>query len=191
MQRFKNHNSHGFSFIEIVLTIALIGAITAPVFMVQYNVLGLLTRSSDRVRRIFLTDTLYNQAVLQEKKVDQDIKALSFEKKYEDPALSLRYEVTEVSEKSPLKKLKNLYAVKSKGTWQRAGGVEVQEELSFIFRPPSEKKEQAEKKSGPEEKTEAEEKGGSEKKPMPEKESLPTPGAVPEQIAAPEQEGVV
>jgi hypothetical protein len=146
MERSNTHNMHGFSFIEVILAIAMLGAVVTPVLMVQYNVLGFLTRSSDKIRSIFLVDALYSWAVLEEKK-GESIKKL--EKNYTDPTLKTSYEVGELPEKSPLKNMKHLLVARVNGTWQRGGGTQSQQEISFLFNPPQEKKD--------------EEKGGAEK----------------------------
>src|SRR3990172_7638425 len=59
MGHFNNRNMNGFSFIEVILTIALIGAVVTPVLVVQFNVLQFLSRSSGKIRTIFLLDSLF------------------------------------------------------------------------------------------------------------------------------------
>jgi hypothetical protein len=136
MQRFSSLNK-GFSFLEIILTIALIGSVITPVMMVQYNTLNFMSGSRDKLRTIFLLDGLFPQIFL-----DQKSKEIGFtlEKKYEDPAVTVRCEVLGMAEKSSLQKMHHLYRTRAVST-PKSKEVVRQQELSFLFIPPKEEAE--------------------------------------------------
>lgn len=129
--------SKGFSFLEIVLTIALIGAVITPVMMVQYNTLSFMSGFRDKLRTIFLLDGLFPQAFLEEKSTEV---GFMLEKKYEDPAVTVRYEVLGIAEKSSLKKMHHIYRTRTIST-PESKEARPQQEISFLFIPPKEETE--------------------------------------------------
>jgi len=135
----NNHN--GFTFIEIVLTVALIGAVLAPLFSVQYNVLRLITRASDRVSRIFLLGNIFQEAEYKDKPVSE--KGLTGTKKITDPETDLTYIVKTPDKSSSLKKLHDVYIVQTTATWNRAGIAYKENMLSFMYQPKPKKKKEA------------------------------------------------
>lgn len=146
MKHFNNRSADGFSFIEVVMTLALVGAVLTPVFMLQYNVLNFLPRSSDALRSIFLVDAAFSQAAF-EHDGEATLQELAAEKKYEDPAVTVLYRVEEVPETSPLKKIKNVYVAHARANWRRAGVEQEQSAYGFVFRaPPEEDKEKGDEK---------------------------------------------
>jgi prepilin-type N-terminal cleavage/methylation domain-containing protein len=133
MLRFSSLNK-GFSFLEVILTIALIGAVITPVMMVQYNTLSFMSGSRDKLRTIFLLDGLFPQASLDGKNTEV---GFTLEKKYEDPAVTVRYEVLGIAEKSSLQKMQHLYRTRTISTPQ-SKEARPQQEISFLFIPPKE-----------------------------------------------------
>ncbi|MBN1549284.1 prepilin-type N-terminal cleavage/methylation domain-containing protein [Candidatus Babeliales bacterium] len=130
----------GFTFVEVVLTIALIGFILTPLLVVQNNVLRLVMKSSDRARRIFILKNAFSEAAINVDN-EEDVTNRSFEKQYEVPHMSLKYTVMPIVKESSLKGFSEVYLLKAYGSWQRMYQEHSETMISFLFVPPNEKKE--------------------------------------------------
>lgn len=133
----------GFSFIEIILTIALIGAVITPLAMVQYNVVGLLGRNSGYAARVFIVEQIMNEA-LQQLALGKEPKELATTKKLNDPAMNITLEVR--APYGPLQKLKGLYLIRIRSTWTQAGKERDMTMIRMVYHP-EKKGEKKEKQS--------------------------------------------
>ncbi len=134
MIRFKNRD--GFSIIEIVITIAIIGTTLMAVFGSLNSSFRSVVKSHDLLTRLFILKK--EMVANQFKKPDPFVR--TDEKKVARPATTIRYQVTKLPFESSLGKLLNLYLVQATGKW-RTLGIPLQERLVGLrTRIPKERK---------------------------------------------------
>ena len=142
MKRFNAHkhamiNRAGFSFLEIVLTITLIGAVLTPLYAVQYNIFSVVMRAFDEVSRLFLIQNLFYPAILPSAAADAEQKMI--EKKIQDPSTAVTYELGPIAPASRLAGYDNLYLAVAQGSWSRAGVESKEKIVTFVYRAPKSK----------------------------------------------------
>lgn len=134
-----SNNRDGFSFIEVVLTIALIGAVLTPLFSVQYNVFNLLARAADKLSRIFLLENVINEGSYKAKPFAEKMEVIK--SNIADPETSIELMIQKPDpQTSPLRKFEHLYIVRSKGSWKRFGLEFNDSVVSLVFQQPPQKK---------------------------------------------------
>lgn len=110
------HRNSGFSFIEIMLALFLMGTLLTAVMNLSQTTIIALFDYSERLQRIFiLQETVFDisYAKLQRKPIKKN------ERKHEGPPTKISYRVVPISEKSSLKAYKDdldLYNVKAEWT---------------------------------------------------------------------------
>jgi prepilin-type N-terminal cleavage/methylation domain-containing protein len=136
MIHIKNHNkSFGFSFIEIVIAIAIIGILLTALFNLQNTVFNSASREHSRMMRIFNIKNLFfnneiNQKIVKEKQIKQNI---------EDPQTLLTYQALKPSDKSALKRFNGISILKATGTWQLFNNDFDEIMVSLLFTPDKKK----------------------------------------------------
>lgn len=104
----SNHNARsGFVLIEVLVTIAIVGMVIAPIFMLQSNMLRALYRVSTQARLLFpvknaLEKTLVGVSTQTEREVSR-------QEEIKNPAGTLRYTVRKIGDASALKNVKDMY----------------------------------------------------------------------------------
>lgn len=128
-------NSSGFTLIEVLLAMAIIGLVLTPIFSIQLGVLRSNSRASQSLARIFLGKQFLVENEFQLKPEDQEKR---IEKKIERPATTLFYELRKIPDNSALKKFKNILIESVLMQWVDREGKKRQERLvTFIFKPES------------------------------------------------------
>ncbi len=128
----------GFTLIEVLIAVAMIGLLLSPLFITQGS---LLLSVADRARmfeRILKAKNFYWSA--KQKAEKQEKPEFTLNKKVDNPQMILKYQVTQPSGKSALKDFKDVYHEQVKIEWQD-GRVKREDALvSFVFKPKEQKK---------------------------------------------------
>lgn len=132
----KNHNKNGFTFIEIVITVAVIGIMMSAIFGLQSGMFRSIFGNYSKVSRIFYIKNLFFEpANLEKLQKDKIIK-----KDLSDPATNIVYELKKPGDKSGYsKRFENINLLKATGKWK--GLFKEQEEMliSFVYIKPKKK----------------------------------------------------
>ncbi len=139
---FKNKyvlGSSGFSFIEVALTIAIIGMMITALFSLQFGAFRNVTLEHAILSRIFYIKNIYYNP--------QDFEKLQKDKTFtqdiSDPKTKIVSKYLDVPEKSEVaKKFENVFLVKSTGSWQGMQTEQQETLVSFIYVRPKEEKAQ-------------------------------------------------
>ena len=102
--RIKNEN--GFSLIESMVAIAMIGMILTPMFVLQTTVFSSVARVADRFHRTIQAKQFLFAAYREQ---PPQAKEFKLEKKEEKPLSMLRYSFSPINKKSSLAKLRGIY----------------------------------------------------------------------------------
>src|SRR5262249_35030348 len=121
---FKNNS--GFTLVEVLLAMAIIGLVLTPIFAIQLGVMRANARASQALSRIFLAKQFLVESEFQLKPEDQEKR---IEKKIEKPAMTLIYELKRIPENSALKKFKNILIQSVLMQWVDRQGKKRQERL--------------------------------------------------------------
>jgi prepilin-type N-terminal cleavage/methylation domain-containing protein len=136
---FRNRNHAGFSFIEIVVTIALVGTVLVALFNVQTTVMQLLVRSSDRMRRVFsLHDHLY-RALLSLPK-NNVLPIIAAAKDQDDPSMAVSIKSKDPEEQSSLHGIDDLKLICAQAHWQRFGIAQEEDIITLLYCPAAKEK---------------------------------------------------
>ncbi|CAN5167654.1 hypothetical protein BH09DEP1_BH09DEP1_1980 [soil metagenome] len=132
---FKSNS--GFTLIEVLLALAIIGIVLTPIFVVQSIVLRRTSSGAQLFSRIIHAKDLL---VDQQFENIQQAQPSSVERKITNPPTALAFSSKKLPENSALKKFKNVTLDSITMQWTEAGNRKRQEKLiSFTFRPEEQK----------------------------------------------------
>lgn len=114
---FKDHKS-GFTFVEVVLSIALLGMILSPSLSVQSSILSLVTRTYT--------------ALITQAQLDQTVATYIFEKKSEKTKAPITCVTLPPHEKSALQKFSSISIVKATDQHEVS--------IRLVYTPPAKEK---------------------------------------------------
>lgn len=129
--------ANGFSFIEVTLTIAIIGMMITTLFSLQFGAFRNVTLEHAILSRIFYIRNIYFdpenfQKLQKDKTLTQDIA---------EPKMKMISKYSEVPEKSEIaKKFDNIYLIKSTGSWQGMQTEQQETLVGFVYVKPKEEK---------------------------------------------------
>ncbi len=126
---FKNKN--GFSLIEAMIAIAIIGMILSPMFILETNVFNAVARIAEKFHRILLSKQFI---FIASKEQPSEAKEFKLERKEEKPTSLMRYSFAAVDKKSSLAKLQGIYrqeVITSGGDATSPEGRAIQ----FVYKP--------------------------------------------------------
>lgn len=134
--------SSGFSFLEVMFAIALLGAIGAPILMLNYNVLIATDRTSELAERtIVLERTVQEQFLEQATKPKENEPTIKKNIKVDEPPTEIVYERKAIPAQSSLASFKEAQLIKATATWQlKSGGSRTESLVTFAIKPPVEGK---------------------------------------------------
>lgn len=142
MMNLKNKKP-GFTLIEVLLSTAIVGIVLIPIYGLQGQVMERIVKMAHSVQRIFAGFDFFLEA---QAKLGEKEKKL--EKKIDDPALELRFNVEELSGKTAIgKQFNNLQLEKVEWQWVVDGKKRTDELIALRFIPPEPKSEKEEKES--------------------------------------------
>jgi prepilin-type N-terminal cleavage/methylation domain-containing protein len=123
----------GFTLIEVLLAMAIIGLILTPIFAIQLGVMRSNARASETLQRIFFGKQFLVDNEFQLKPEEQEKR---IEKKLEKPPTTLIYELKKIPENSALKKFKDVLIESVIMQWIDRQGKKRQERLvTFVYKP--------------------------------------------------------
>ncbi len=131
MTRFKN-NRYGFSFIEAILAVAIVGIVLTPLFLLQGNVIRKIGQWSRYMQRIYEAKNFFIES---QRAIPPDTRQVMLEKKIADPEAVLKYEIREIASKSSLRKFKNILVEQVTLEWEQEGLKRQDIVMSFLFKP--------------------------------------------------------
>lgn len=128
-----SRNKAGFTLIEVLLALAIIGIVLTPIFLIQQLVLRRSSASAQQFSRIiqakdFLIDQQFENM--------QETQEASVERKITNPPTSLIFSSKKIPENSALKKFKHIMIDSVTMQWTGAQNKKRQEKLiTFMFKP--------------------------------------------------------
>lgn len=131
MIHFKNKKK-GFSLIEALLAIALVGIVLTPLFILQGASLRSVARLSRHLHRIYAAERFLFES---QRSVALNVRQLVLEKKLEDPQTVLKYELRDISKESSLKDVHDIVAEQVTMRWEEDGMWRQDQILNFVFKP--------------------------------------------------------
>lgn len=131
----------GFSFMEIILAMAILGIVLTGLFSLQSGVFTAATREHSIISRIFFIknmffDTELNKKLVKEKNVTKNLA---------DPVTKLTYQASKPNDKSSLKRFENINLLKAKGSWTLFRDYD-ETLVTVVFRKPESSEQKAVKK---------------------------------------------
>lgn len=134
----KNLNKDGFTFIELILAVAMIGICITAIFTLQTNLLTSVAERADAIRRILYTKNLLYDYMLG---LNPQNIAQPQTKKVEDPNMQVVLQAKPVPDKSKLRQFQHIYILTGNASWERLGIKYEQPLVTFTLVPPPPKEE--------------------------------------------------
>ncbi len=130
-------NKSGFTLVEVLLALTIIGLVLSPIFVIQSSVLRSTSKAAQIFTRLLIAkDFLIDQ---QFEHADSD-QAVTTERKITVPPTKLVFSSKKVPDNSSLKKIKNIMVESVAFEWTDAQGRKQQQKLvTFSFKPEQEK----------------------------------------------------
>jgi prepilin-type N-terminal cleavage/methylation domain-containing protein len=130
MINFKNHD--GFSIIEIVISIAILGTTLMALFGSQSVSIRSVVQAHQRAIRLY---AIKNQITRQSMQPLSQDPVRIIEQQLAKPKTVLHYEVKNSDLESSLAELKNIYIVQARGTWRTLAKEFKELFVTLIFTP--------------------------------------------------------
>jgi prepilin-type N-terminal cleavage/methylation domain-containing protein len=132
MIHFKNHNRSGFTLIEVMFAVLVLGLVLIPLVGNQMTIVTRVIRASLQLQRTsalayFLTDSTVKASRSEVKEKTQ--------KKIDDPAMELTFELKKIEGDKKFKRYPDIYLQKAVGKWQENGKPQTDTMISFLFKP--------------------------------------------------------
>jgi prepilin-type N-terminal cleavage/methylation domain-containing protein len=126
----------GFTLIEVLLALAIIGMVLTPILMIQ----SMIVRNTSKYSRL-ITRILQGKKFLIDSEIalTADLDQSTAEKKVFNPETSMKYEMNKIPDGSALKKFKRIYKEAVTLQWRDQQGRHQEQIVTFIFRPESKK----------------------------------------------------
>ncbi len=122
----KNLKKSGFTFIEVVIAVMIIGMVLTSLFSLQTALFDSTFNNYSKISRIFFIKNLFFNFEAREKLNKNKI----LKKELKDPLTKLTFELKNLNEKSQIKKFENISLLKSSASWR---GLVRQQEESMIY----------------------------------------------------------
>ncbi len=137
-----SNNRDGFSIVEIMITIGMIGALLTPLLNTQYTVMQLMTRATDKLSRIFILENWFNEYEYKKEPISE--KEYKVTRNIVDPDTELTYVIHKPdAQKSSLRKIDDIYIVRGKGEWKRFGLPFSDTMITLMYQAPEQQKQGA------------------------------------------------
>lgn len=139
---FKNHKqacvSKGFTLIETLLAVAIMGIILSPIFILHGAVLKRVGRASASFNVLLQGKHLMGEA---RQKQEPGAQEFSLDKKSDNPVATLRYELQKgLDKKSSLASFEGLHKELVTMTWNDQGQQRHERLVTFTYKKPEQKK---------------------------------------------------
>lgn len=127
---FKNRS--GFTLVEVMIAIAIIGMVLTPIFAFQLQIVRRVNSSFDRSRRLIFAQNMLVE-MHEQRLIGKDV--TTQQKQESGPATKLNYELKTATNHPQLKKLPNLYVERIVIT-DPTGAIKKEDVLgTIIFKP--------------------------------------------------------
>ncbi len=130
MIRFKN-SSAGFTLIEAMIAITIMGMVLAPMFLLETNVFNGVARMAEKFERLVFAKQFFYSAQQQELPQATDYRV---EKKEERPLSMVRYSLKPIDKQSSLAGVQRLYKQEVVANGLEAQSPQAQI-VHFIYKP--------------------------------------------------------
>jgi len=134
----KNHNKDGFTFIELILAVTMIGICITAIFTLQTSLLTSVAERSDAIRRVLYTKNLLYEYMY---KISPETIANPQTKKVEEPSMQVILQAKPIPDKSKLHQFQHVYIIWADQSWQRNTIKYDQKLVTFALIPPPPKEE--------------------------------------------------
>jgi prepilin-type N-terminal cleavage/methylation domain-containing protein len=138
MIRFKNHKMLGFTLMEVMLAMTIIGIILTPIFGLHTMIMQRMSKSSKRLYAL-----LEGKALLFEARQKQDVQALEFtlDKKFEESSVDAKYTLQQSPDpKSTLTQFEGLRKETIALQWIERGNQQHETLVAFVYKQSEQKK---------------------------------------------------
>jgi prepilin-type N-terminal cleavage/methylation domain-containing protein len=127
----RSKNNTGFTLIEVLFAMAIIGIVLTPLIINQGNLLRWVARQSAVLYRTYLGEQFMIDSYI---KFEQDNRQRSITKRVEDPEITLIFRIEQAS--PAIKKLfRNTYTQKVTIEWEEVGTKYSDKLVTFLFLP--------------------------------------------------------
>lgn len=128
-----SHPKKGFTLLEVLIAIALIGIVVTPLFITQGNILQSTLRASHRLTNFFTMSLFLKE---NEHNSRTAVKAPSnTTMQQQTPPLVITYEITDELPNEQLKQFPHIFLQKTDGIWRRGITTYKETIVSFLFKP--------------------------------------------------------
>lgn len=132
----RSKNNSGFTLIEAMLSVAIMAILATPLFVTQGSVLQAVASYSSHLQRIFYAQSFWYEA----RNKAADARKFTLAKKFDNPAMNVKYEVAAIGKKSYLKKNENVVVERLTIEWDQMGQKKRDVMISYLYKPASAKK---------------------------------------------------
>lgn len=127
-----SRNKSGFTLIEVLLALAIIGIVLTPIFLIQSAVLRRTSAGAQQFSRIiqakdFLVDQQFENM--------QETQASTAERKITNPPTTLAFSSKKIPENSALKKFKHIMIDSVTMQWTEQNKKRQEKLITFSFKP--------------------------------------------------------
>lgn len=122
----------GFTLIEVLLAMAIIGLVLTPIFMGQSAILRATALASRRLARVFAAKKIL---IENEIALEPDVREFTSEKKINNPPTTFTYELKKISDDSSLKKFKNVLIQTVSWPDERSKKKRQDRLVTFLYKP--------------------------------------------------------
>lgn len=130
MIRFKNNNA-GFTLIEAMIAVAIMGMVLTPMFLLETNVFNAVARMAEQFERLLFAKHFFYTA---QEKEPLETTNYTLEKKENRPLSMVRYTLKPVAKQSSLASMQRLYQQELIATGLMPGSPEARF-VHFIYKP--------------------------------------------------------
>lgn len=133
MMNLKNRD--GFTLIEVLIALGMIGLVLTPIFVVQSTVMKTISNYSEQLVRVFAGQAFLGQMHMQQV-LDPDLAQET--KKIDDPESTLEYSFDDIDEQSSLSSFKDVGLQEVVVNWDSIEGKEQVTLATFFYDPEQE-----------------------------------------------------
>lgn len=127
----------GFSFIEVMLALAITTVAITTVSHLQFRALERVQRNSELINKVISIKRRLSSFLYDKKKCNQLENMKPFITKDEETDFKMVTSLAEIDKKSSLTELKNLlFIIKTEGSWKHAHEIRGEKIISFIAQTP-------------------------------------------------------
>lgn len=136
MKDLQNHNTPGFTLMEVMLAIFMVGVLLSALLALQGKIFDGIATYSSRMNRVFLLKNRLFEVALDRAKGETKVAP---EKKIDEPATVIRYESKKPSQESSLKKFNDIMIERVTAEWDEWKTKRQEVMITFLYKPEKKK----------------------------------------------------